>query len=139
MAQGNQGFMKNHWQNAWEIFLGAAFFTYTWSVLVFLYDFPALILRLSTKEIIVHLAYLFSFALFESFTIAIIFFAVSSMLVWRFGGKVAIIGNLSVIFACVGSLIYQFRETLWWSFSGADFSFAQVFGLSWWYLVHFLR
>jgi hypothetical protein len=71
---------KNYGNQIWYVFVPAAFFTYSWSIIIFFWDFPAFPLKYTLFEIISYFAYLLLFSFFESMVITSLVFILSFLL-----------------------------------------------------------
>ena len=123
------------------IFLGSSFFIYSWSTIIILYDLRGLLLRLSVNEIIVYIAYQYTFTFFESVLVSIGIWAVSTLIArFRAPKNVFILGNLLIFYLFISFFIYQLKQviTTWFEIliPNQDLLFLQfiIYGL-WLYLL----
>jgi|GEM_PF-2004074 len=92
-----------------EIFLCAAFFSYTWMMFIFLWDLPAFLFYLNLQEILGYLSYQLMFTLGESLLVSVLVTALVALLpIKRIKAHLSIAGGLLAFSFAVINIIFKY-------------------------------
>jgi hypothetical protein len=90
---------NGYFQKVLGVFSSVAFFVYSWSLLVFFWDIPSFVLRLSAAEIIGYAAYQLMFSLIETLAVTLFIAALGLILPSRFLRDNLQVSGTALVFA----------------------------------------
>lgn len=113
MPLGSKPYFIGYVKELQGVFASAAFCAYNWSLLVFFWDFPSLILRWDAGEVVAYLAYQFMFALFETLIVTVFVAALGLLLPAAFLKQdIRTSGTALVLAFALSSLLFKERLSL---------------------------
>jgi len=106
-------FSHEYAQGLWGVFSSAAFCVFSWSLVIFFWDLPSFLLRLSLGDILGYAAYQFLFALLESLTVTIFIAALGLILPAKYLRNNIQASGTALVFAfAINSIILKERLDL---------------------------
>lgn len=107
---------REYTKGLWGVFSSAAFCIYSWSMFIFFWQVPSLLLRFSPEEIVGYVAYQLLFALAESIIVTLLIASLSLILPAKFiRNNLRVTGTVLFFAFAINSIILKelIRHIVW--------------------------